>query len=300
METKETKLENSVNLYKCRMYEQILPKEGDIVMAEITSLNDVGADCVLLEYAKCDAYLGASECSKKNSVKSIRKFLRVGKLEPLQVIRVEADKKYIDLSRKYMSSEDVDKCNERFQKSKAIHSIFNRLSDTLDIELGNLLSEVCWPLYESFENVYDCLESCTRQGTLIGELDVFKDFRPQNSGICNCKETWQHLQKELQKLLNHRFQLKEITIESLVQVNCFGINGVDAVKHSLLIGRNQGTVEYPLSITTCDSGFNIRTKGYDEKKAAVVIKNALNAIKKEIKTYNGSSFKIVKEPTIVN
>lgn len=288
-----------VDLYKCRMYENELPQEGEIVMAQIKSLNEMGADCVLLEYAKCEAFLGISECSKKNKVKNIRKLLRVGKLEPLQVIRVEAEKGYIDLSKKYMTHEEGEECNEKFQKSKAIHSIFNRLSDTMNIEMGNLLSEVCWPLYGSFDSAYDCLEKCTRKGTLIGELDVFHEFPVNTSGVCHTLDEWKTLQEELQKLLNHRFQPKEVTVEALVQVTCFGFDGIDAVKKALLAGRDQETEENPLTITTCANGFNVRTKGYDEDIATKVIKQSLAAIKKEIDTFSSGGFKITKEPYVV-
>ena len=51
-------------------------------------------------------------------LRSINKLIRVGRTEPVVVIRVDKDKGYIDLSKRRVSAEDVERCTEVFSKAK--------------------------------------------------------------------------------------------------------------------------------------------------------------------------------------
>ena len=46
------------------------------------------------------------------------------------VLRVDKDKGYIDLSKRRVSPEDIDQIEERFNKSKSVHSIMRNLATT--------------------------------------------------------------------------------------------------------------------------------------------------------------------------
>ena len=50
--------------------------------------------------------------------RSINKLIRVGRTEPVVVIRVDKDKGYIDLSKRRVTPEDMERCTETFSKGK--------------------------------------------------------------------------------------------------------------------------------------------------------------------------------------
>jgi translation initiation factor 2 subunit 1 len=50
-------------------------------------------------------------------------YLEVGRVEPVMVLRVDREKGYIDLSKRRVSPEDVAACEEKYNKSKMVHSI---------------------------------------------------------------------------------------------------------------------------------------------------------------------------------
>jgi translation initiation factor 2 subunit 1 len=54
------------------------------------------------------------------------------------VLRVDKEKGYIDLSKRRVSAEDVLKCDEKFQRSKAVHSILRHVSETQHVEMEEL------------------------------------------------------------------------------------------------------------------------------------------------------------------
>lgn len=68
-----------------------------------------------------------SELSRRR-IRSIQKLIRVGRNEVVVVLRVDKEKGYIDLSKRRVSAEDVLKCEERYNKSKTVHSIMRTVS----------------------------------------------------------------------------------------------------------------------------------------------------------------------------
>ena len=64
------------------------------------------------------------------------------------VLRVDKEKGYIDLSKRRVAQEDIAGCEERYNKSKMVHSIMRHVAETSDVDLEKLYSTVGWPLYK--------------------------------------------------------------------------------------------------------------------------------------------------------
>ncbi|MCD7456614.1 Eukaryotic translation initiation factor 2A [Datura stramonium] len=86
------------------------------------------------------------------------------------VLRVDKEKGYIDLSKRRVSEEDISACEERYNKSKLVHSIMRHVAETMGIDLRIALKgkEACstgvmdlyihvgWPLYRK---IWSCFEA---------------------------------------------------------------------------------------------------------------------------------------------
>lgn len=62
------------------------------------------------------------------------------------VLRVDREKGYIDLSKRRVSAEDISACDERYNKSKAVHSIMRHLADQCGQDMEQLYPRIAWPL----------------------------------------------------------------------------------------------------------------------------------------------------------
>lgn len=69
---------------------------------------------------------------------------------------------YIDLSKRRVTPEDVARCEERFNKSKAVHSILRHVAEKHDLELKGLYEQIGWPLYKKFGHAYDAFKVAIR------------------------------------------------------------------------------------------------------------------------------------------
>jgi translation initiation factor 2 alpha subunit (eIF-2alpha) len=65
---------------------------------------------------------------------------------------------YIDLSKRRVSPEDVAKCEEKFIKSKTVHSIMRHVADKLDTPLETLYQQFGWPLYKKYGHAYEAFK----------------------------------------------------------------------------------------------------------------------------------------------
>merc|ERR1719384_1809482 len=112
---------------KCRMYENDYPETGDLVIVEVNKIVDMGAYCNLLEYNNLEGMLLMSELQRRR-IRSVKRVIKEGRQEIVQVLRVNRSKHFIDLSKKRVDAEEVPKVEDKWNKSKASHSIIRQVS----------------------------------------------------------------------------------------------------------------------------------------------------------------------------
>lgn len=125
-----------------------------------------------------------SELSRRR-IRSVQKLIRVGRDEVVVVLRVDEEKGknnnkkrhggalyiltsfhfilccvlgYIDLSKRRVTPEDIIKCEEKYNKSKAVHSILRHVAEKNDLPLKELYEIIGWPLYKKFGHAYDAFK----------------------------------------------------------------------------------------------------------------------------------------------
>lgn len=65
---------------------------------------------------------------------------------------------YIDLSKRRVAPEDVAKCEDRYNKAKAVHSVLRHVADLSDCTLLSLYERLGWPLYRRYGHAYDAFK----------------------------------------------------------------------------------------------------------------------------------------------
>merc|ERR1719243_187027 len=123
------------------MYEEKYPEVDEVVMVQVKSIAEMGAYVSLLEYDNIDGMILLSELSRRR-IRSINKLIRVNRNEVVMVLRVDKEKGYIDLSKRRVSAEDVAKCEERYNKAKAVHRVMRHVADRQGKRLEELYEMV--------------------------------------------------------------------------------------------------------------------------------------------------------------
>lgn len=139
---------------------------------------------------------------------------------------------YFDLSKRRVQPEDVQRCEERYNKAKAVHSIMRQLAELLDEDLEQLNTEIAWPLYRKFGHAFDAFRLLVTDADRV--LDEAADEvvfrRPE------IKDT-------LISIVQKRLKPQPVKVRADIEVTCFGYEGIDAIKAALAAGEQCGSEE---------------------------------------------------------
>jgi translation initiation factor 2 subunit 1 len=65
---------------------------------------------------------------------------------------------YIDLSKRRVSPEDIVKCEERYNKSKMVHSIMRHVAEKTSTPIVDLYETIGWPLNKKYGHAIDAFK----------------------------------------------------------------------------------------------------------------------------------------------
>ncbi|CAL4197571.1 unnamed protein product, partial [Meganyctiphanes norvegica] len=261
----------------CRYYSQRYPEIDDVVMVTVRSIAEMGAYVHLLEYNNIEGMILLSELSRRR-IRSMNKLIRVGKTEPVVVIRVDKEKGYIDLSKRRVSKEDVERCTEKFAKAKAVNSIIRHVGELLGYTTDEQVEELYRTTAWHFEDKYK-KHACA--------YDVFKQAVVDPSILDECnlsEETRTVLLSQIQRKL----QSQAVKIRADIEVSCFEYEGIDAVKSALREGMSTSTEEIPIRINLIAPPLYVMTTQTTEKQDGLkALEAAIENVKGKITSYGG-------------
>ncbi|XP_066154649.1 eukaryotic translation initiation factor 2 subunit 1 isoform X2 [Euwallacea fornicatus] len=273
----------------CRFYKEKYPEVEDVVMVNVRAIAEMGAYVHLLEYNNIEGMILLSELSRRR-IRSINKLIRVGKTEPVVVIRVDKEKGYIDLSKRRVSAEDVEKCTERFAKAKAVNSILRHVAELLKYESDDQLEELYQKTAWHFEEKY--------KKNKAAAYDFFKQAVADPSILAEC-ELDDKTKEVLLSNIKRKLTSQAVKIRADIECACYGYEGIDAVKTALKTGLALSTEELPIRINLIAPPLYVMTTSTPEKQDGLRILNeAIEVIKKSIGELGGV-FTIQMAPKVV-
>lgn len=267
-ETIPTTAEKGLN---CRMYEKEYPDKDDLVVVQVTSIAEMGAYCSLLEYNQIEGMILMSELSRRR-IRSVKRLIRVGKQEIVAVLRVNKEKGYIDLSKKRVSPEEVTKVEERWNKSKAVHSIMRHVAKKTTYGVEELYQMIGWPMARKYQHAYDGLKyALDNRSLFVKEYNIDKS-----------------IEDLLFRAIENRLKPQVRTIRAGIEVTCFTIEGILAIKKALKQGLVHCNEEYPINIKLVKPPlYDVSLSCLDVQNGIQQINFVIDTIKQTIEKSNG-------------
>lgn len=271
-------------MQRCRFYENKYPKNEDLVMVRVRTVESLAAYVNLIEYEDADGPVGGregmvllSELSRRR-IRSIAKLIRVGRDEVVQVLRVDEEKGYVDLSKRKVVRDDVPDFEDKFNKAKAVHSILRHVAETCKVVLEDLYTNIAWPLYRSHGHAHEAFKaSISDPDAVFGKIDM-----PDN------------IRESLYKDIRRRMAAQPIKFRADIEVTCFTAEGIDAIKAALFAGMKSCPKQDIQVRLLAPPRYVLFTTMYDRQRGVAVLQNAIDVIKQEISERQGSCS--VKDP----
>nr|WCZ58756.1 eukaryotic translation initiation factor 2 subunit 1/alpha [Seculamonas ecuadoriensis] len=255
----------------CRFYENKYPQPDELVMVRVNHLADVAAYVSLLEYNNMEGMILFTELSRKR-IRSISQFIRVGKLETVQVLRVDEKQGYIDLSKKKVSTEDAAACEERYNKAKMVHSILKNVAKLCEVKLETLYETLVWPLNRKYGNAHDALKRAVNEPSILNEYAIPERVR-----------------EEMLKSIQLRLKPQPVRVRADVDITCFTKEGIDSIKAALHAGLAvPGTAEIPISIKLVSPpSYVFLATAMDKDAVLSVVDRSIEAVATTIRSLGG-------------
>jgi len=273
----------------CRFYEHRFPEIDDVVMVKVRSIAEMGAYVYLLEYNNIEGMILLSELSRRR-IRSINKLIKIGRNECVVVIRVDKDKGYIDLSKRRVSTEEVDKCEDKFARAKAVNSILRHVGELLNYDSNEQLEE----LYRKTAWYFD-----KKYGKPGASFDAFKNSvaNPETLDECDIDD---ETRRVLLQNIKRRLTPQAVKLRADIKVSCYGYEGIDAVKSALRKGLSYSTEDIPIKINLIAPPLYVMTTQTIERQEGLdKLNEALNAIKEDIEKNTGV-FDVQTAPKVVS
>lgn len=218
---------------KCRFYEAKYPAVEDVVMVNVRRIAEMGAYVTLLEYDGVEGMILLSELSRRR-IRSINKLIRVNRNEVVMVLRVDEEKGYIDLSKRRVSEEDIAKCDERYNKAKAVHGVLRMVAEKRGMFLEDVYKQVGWPLYRKYGHAYDAFKLA-----LTDQEDPFASLE---------EAIPEDMKQEILSIIRRRLAPQPIKVRSDIEMTCFTELGVEVIRDAMLAAEACSTEACPVKV----------------------------------------------------
>ncbi|KAL1898719.1 hypothetical protein Cpir12675_001722 [Ceratocystis pirilliformis] len=271
-----------MSLTQCRFYEEKYPEVDSFVMVNVKQIAEMGAYVKLLEYDNIDGMILLSELSRRR-IRSIQKLIRVGRNEVVVVLRVDKEKGYIDLSKRRVSAEDIVKCEERYNKSKMVHSIMRHVAEKTNVPILELYEAIAWPLNRKYGHAIDAFKIS------ITNPEVWNDITFTNVVVT----------EELKSYISKRLTPAPTKIRADIEVTCFGYDGIDAVKDALRTAEARNTEDTQVKVKLVSPPLYVLTSTCLEKAVGITrLEEAIVDVRKKIEE-SGGHLVVKMEPKAV-
>lgn len=224
-----------------------------------------------MEYNNIEGMILLSELSRRR-IRSIQKIIRVGRTEVVVVLRVDKEKGYIDLSKRRVSPEEIIKCEEKYNKSRIVHSVLRHVAEKRGCKLQDLYESFGWDLYKRFGHAYEAFKVA-----LEDDEKVFAQYK--------IEEGTYH---ELIGTIRKRLTPQAMKIRSDIEVTCFSPAGIDAIKEALNAGEACKTETADIKIKLVAPPLYVMVTNCADKVHGVeTLEKAITSIEETIKKHDG-------------
>ena len=203
------------------------------------------------------------------------------------VLRVDKEKGYIDLSKRRVSPEDIQKCDDRFQRSKTVHSIMRYVSQMNQVSIGELYKQTAWPLYKKYGHAYDAFRIAITEPDSIFNEETMPNLDPA-------------IRASLLSDIARRLTPAAVKIRADIEVTCFHYEGINAIRRALLKGKEVSTDELPVSMKlVAPPLYVLLCTCHDKARGIALLNDAIKTMQAEIREAKGD-LQVKAEPRAVD
>jgi translation initiation factor 2 subunit 1 len=179
---------------------------------------------------------------------------------------------YIDLSKRRVSAEDIVRCEERYNKSKSVHSIMRHVAEKTNTPIESLYQAIAWPLNKKYGHANDAFKLSITNPSVWAEVEFPNDV----------------VRDELHSYISKKLTPHPTKVRADVEVTCFKYDGIDAVKDALRTAEANNTPETQVKVKLVSPPHYVLTSQcLDKGHGITLLEEAIKNIDKTIQGAGG-------------
>jgi translation initiation factor 2 subunit 1 len=250
-----------------------LPELGELVLCTVQRISPYAAWCKLEEYPEVEGMIHVSEVSGK-WVHDIREFVKVNKQYVAKVVKVDEQKKFVNLSLKRVSEEEKKEKMNAYRKEQRAEKILEQVAKDFGKTLEQAYEEVGFLLQEKFGELFVAFEEARKSPEILVKKGV--------------PEKWA---EALIKAIEKSFKEKEVVIKAEVELKSYAGDGIKKIKEILLNLEKKGIKVKYISAPR----YRVEVEGKNPKSLEKKLIEDLENLTKEIRKAEGEgSYRLIK------
>ncbi|MFA6887901.1 MAG: S1 RNA-binding domain-containing protein [Candidatus Woesearchaeota archaeon] len=238
------------------------PDEGEVVLCTVTKVQPHSVFVRLDEFDK-GGMIHISEVSP-GRIRNIRDFVVEDKVIVCQVLRVNKDRGYIDLSLRRVNDNLKRKKIEVIKQEQKAEKIVEALAKEVQKQPLAVYKEIFTPISAHYTHLSQCFQEVSTGEITLEEVGVPSIYI-----------------KQLKEIIGQRIKPKEVYVGGKLMIQSYLPDGVEVIKQVLLAGIAKG--KDMLTMTYLGAGvFNVLIKGEEYKEAEHILDSVLTTIQTEL------------------
>ncbi|MEA2090575.1 MAG: translation initiation factor IF-2 subunit alpha [Thermoproteota archaeon] len=247
------------------------PEVGDLVVATVQEVTGYGAYVTLDEYNKT-GLVHISEISS-SWVRNIRNFLREKQKVILKVLRVDEEKRHVDLSLRRVTQRGRIEKQRLYKKERKAENLLKTVSQKLNKPLEEVYEKVGVLLEKDFGGLHAGLEAVAKQGANL----LTKKGVPKNIAVA------------LEEIAKEKIRISAVEIKGALELSCTKPDGVKLIQDSLQsaqksVSTQAGKIDIYL---VASPRYCVKVTAENYKKAEEILEKAVGVAVKKIEEAGG-------------
>lgn len=239
-----------------------MPEWGELVLCTVTRLTPYAAWCRMDEYPDLEGMIHIAEVVGK-WVRDIRKFVKEGKQYVAKVIKIDYQKKHVNLSLKRVSKYEKREKMNKFKRTQRAEKMLEHAAKDLGKTLDEAYEEIGFLLQDQFGELFTAFEEAWESKDVLAKAGV--------------PEKWA---EALMKIIEKTFKEKETVIRVELELKTYANDGIEKIKDALKdLKKNIGVEIKYISAPKYRIELKTTDPKEDERRLTVELELAVKRIK---------------------
>jgi translation initiation factor 2 subunit 1 len=257
-----------------QFYREKLPKKGDYVYCVTAEVMTDACYLELLEYSNIRGIIIAREASRK-IIHAMSRMFSVGRKIVAEVINVDPERGYVDLSKKHVGEAETTACEDKYHTALAAHKMISRVIEVVELDEAKAFSEWGWDLD------YAMLHAMAKDSEAAG---------------------WKILPEEchtaMKRVLSAKFQSRPVVVKTVLDV-CLPTEGVEGIKAIFSeFKADIGLADVKCRVVSCPR-YLVTVETLDHAMVVEAMTDAVTKMAAKVEAYPNSLFSVVESPQAV-